>query len=299
MTATSDTASRPQHSAQRFRAGLVQMCATRDLDRNVTDASDLVRQAAKAGAHYVQTPEVTTLMELDRNRLFSLTEPEKANPALVHFRRLARELAIWLHIGSMAVKVSADRLANRSFVIRPDGEIAARYDKIHMFDVELPGGESYMESRSYAPGTTAVVVDLPWGRMGLTICYDLRFPYLHRALAKAGAVFIAGPAAFTRTTGEAHWHKLLAARAIETQCYVLAAAQTGIHEMGRATFGHSIVIGPWGETIAEAGTEPGVVLADIDPAAVAEVRGRIPSLIHDRSFAVVEADRHPGQGVAS
>ncbi len=299
MTAKPSTTADTSQGTKKFRAGLVQMCATRDLDRNVADASDLIRQAAEAGAQYVQTPEVTTLMELDRNRLFSLIEPEEANPALVHFQRLAKELGIWLHIGSMAVKVSADRLANRSFVIRPDGGIAARYDKIHMFDVELPGGESYMESRSYAPGTTAVVVDLPWGRMGLTICYDLRFPYLHRALAKAGAMFIAGPAAFTKTTGEAHWHKLLAARAIETQCFVLAAAQTGAHEMGRATFGHSIVVGPWGETIAEAGTEPGIVIADIDPAAVGEVRGRVPSLTHDRSFVVVEADRHHGQGIAT
>lgn len=279
-----------------FRAGLVQMCATRDPDRNVADATTLIREAASLGARYVQTPEVTTLMELDRNRLFSLIEPEDGNAALIHFRTLARDLGIWLHIGSMAVKVSADKLANRSYVITPGGEIAARYDKIHMFDVELPGGESYMESRSYEPGTSGVVVDLPWGRMGLTICYDLRFPYLHRALAKAGAIFIAGPAAFTKTTGEAHWHALLRARAIETQCYVLAAAQTGMHEMGRATFGHSIIFGPWGETVAEAGTEPGVIVADIDPGMVTDVRGRVPSLTHDRGFTVVEASTDAGRG---
>ena len=282
-----------------FRAGLVQMTAGRDIEKNVIDASDLIREAARAGARYVQTPEVTTLMELDRNRLFGLIEPENANPALVHFQRLARELGIWLHIGSMAVKVAADKLANRSYVIDADGEIAARYDKIHMFDVDLPNGESYKESRNYAPGSAGVVVDLPWGRLGLTICYDLRFPYLHRALAKAGALFIAGPAAFTKTTGEAHWHALLRARAIETQCFVLAAAQTGLHEMGRATYGHSIVIGPWGETVAEAGTEPGIIVADIDAAEVADVRGRVPSLTHDRSFAVVEAGTDPGRGIAT
>lgn len=282
-----------------FRAGLVQMCATRDPDRNVADATTLIREAASLGARYVQTPEVTTLMELDRNRLFSLIEPEDGNAALIHFRTLARDLGIWLHIGSMAVKVSADKLANRSYVITPGGEIAARYDKIHMFDVELPGGESYMESRSYEPGTSGVVVDLPWGRMGLTICYDLRFPYLHRALAKAGAIFIAGPAAFTKTTGEAHWHALLRARAIETQCYVLAAAQTGMHEMGRATFGHSIIFGPWGETVAEAGTEPGVIVADIDPGIVTDVRGRVPSLTHDRGFTIVEASADAGRGAMS
>lgn len=282
-----------------FRAGLVQMTAGRDIEKNVIDASDLIREAARTGARYVQTPEVTTLMELDRNRLFGLIEPEDANPALVHFQRLARELGIWLHIGSMAVKVAADKLANRSYVIDADGEIAARYDKIHMFDVDLPNGESYKESRNYAPGSAGVVVDLPWGRLGLTICYDLRFPYLHRALAKAGALFIAGPAAFTKTTGEAHWHALLRARAIETQCFVLAAAQTGLHEMGRATYGHSIVIGPWGETVAEAGTEPGIIVADIDAAEVADVRGRVPSLTHDRSFAVVEAGTDPGRGIAT
>ncbi len=288
MTTTSGNAS--------FRAGLVQMCATRDPDRNVADATALIREAAAAGAQYVQTPEVTTLMELDRNRLFSLIEPEESNAALVHFQRLAKELGIWLHIGSMAVKVSADKLANRSYVIAPDATIAARYDKIHMFDVDLPGGESYKESRNYAPGTSGVVVDMPWGRLGLTICYDLRFPYLHRALAKAGAQFIAGPAAFTKTTGEAHWHALLRARAIETQCYILAAAQTGMHEMGRATYGHSIVIAPWGETVAEAGTEPGIITAEIDPAVVADVRARVPSLTHDRSFTVVEAATDPGRG---
>ena len=280
----------------KFRAGLVQMCSCRDLDQNVADATELIHEAAAAGAQYVQTPEVTTLMELDRNRLFSLIDPEEGNPALIHFQRLARELGIWLHIGSMAIKLSSDKLANRSYVIDPQGDIAARYDKIHMFDVDLANGESYKESRNYQPGTTGVVVDLPWGRLGLTICYDLRFPYLHRALAKAGAQFIAAPAAFTKTTGEAHWHALLRARAIETQCYVLAAAQTGLHEMGRATFGHSIVFAPWGEIVAEAGTEPGVIVAEIDPAVVDDVRGRVPSLSHDRSFTVVEAGADPGRG---
>lgn len=280
----------------KFRAGLVQMCAGRNLQKNVDDATALIRQAASAGAQYVQTPEVTTLMELDRERLFAAIGPEEGNPALAHFRRLAEELGIWLHIGSMAIKVSADKLANRTFVIDPRGNIAARYDKIHMFDVDLANGESYHESRNYEPGATAVVVDLPWGRLGLTICYDLRFPYLHRALAKAGADFIAGPAAFTKTTGEAHWHALLRARAIETQCYVLAAAQTGLHEMGRATYGHSIVLAPWGETITETGTEPGFIIADIDKAVVNDVRARVPSLTHDRNFTVVEADSDPGRG---
>lgn len=286
------SASTPR-GANVFRAGLVQMTATRDVASNVATASALVREAAAMGAEYVQTPEVTTLLELDRDRLFAAVGPEEGNSALAAFQRLAADLGIWLHIGSMAVAVSSDRLANRSYVLRPDGSIAARYDKIHMFDVDLPGGESYKESRNYAPGSSAVVVDLPWGRMGLTICYDLRFPCLHRALAHAGAVMLAGPAAFTKTTGEAHWHTLMRARAIEAQCYVLAAAQTGMHEVGRATFGHSIIVGPWGETVAEAGTEPGVIVADVDLDQVAAVRARVPSLTHDRTFDVVSGDGVP------
>lgn len=277
-------------TATRLRAGLVQMTACRDVGANVATACALIRQAASEGATYVQTPEVTTLMELDRERLFAAIAPEARSAPLATFRALAEELGIWLHIGSMAVAVDGDRLANRSLIIRPDGAIAARYDKIHMFDVDLPNGESYKESRNYAPGSSAVVADLPWGRIGLTICYDLRFPCLHRALAQAGAVMIAGPAAFTKTTGEAHWHTLLRARAIEAQCYVLAAAQTGMHEIGRATYGHSLIVSPWGEIVAEAGDEPGVVVADIDLAEVAAVRSRVPSLQHDRTFTVVAED---------
>ncbi|MFN3868122.1 MAG: carbon-nitrogen hydrolase family protein [Hyphomicrobiaceae bacterium] len=286
MNATADVPAKSASSG-RFRAGLVQMTATRDIDTNIADASALIRKAAAEGANYVQTPEITTLMELDRERLFRAIAPERDSRALGVFCDLARDLRIWLHIGSMAVKVEDERLANRSYVIRPDGTIAARYDKIHMFDVDLPNGESYKESRNYRPGASAVAVDLPWGRMGLTICYDLRFPGLHRALAQAGAVMLAGPAAFTKTTGEAHWHALLKARAIEAQCYVLAAGQTGMHEIGRATYGHSLIVAPWGEIIADAGTEIGTVLADIDMAQVAAVRSRVPSLIHDRPFDVV------------
>ncbi|MCB1521916.1 MAG: carbon-nitrogen hydrolase family protein [Hyphomicrobiaceae bacterium] len=265
------------------------MCATRSLDGNVTMALDLIRDAARQGADYVQTPEVTTLMELDRDMLFAATAREETSAALEAFRAIARELGIWLHIGSMAVRLSEEKLANRSYVIDPGGRIAARYDKIHMFDVELPNGETYCESRNYQPGSQAVVVDLPWGRLGLTICYDLRFPYLHRALAQAGAVLISGPAAFTRTTGEAHWHPLLKARAIETQCFVLAAAQTGLHEMGRETYGHSLVVSPWGDIVGDAGLEPGVIVVDIDTADANAVRARVPSLVHDRSFTLVAA----------
>jgi deaminated glutathione amidase len=198
---------------------------------------------------------------------------------------LARELKIWLHIGSMAVAVGADRLANRGFLISPAGVVVATYDKIHMFDVQLPNGEIYRESKNYRPGNEAVLADLPWGRLGMTICYDLRFAALYRSLAQAGADLLAIPSSFTVPTGKAHWHVLMRARAIETGCFVMAAAQGGLHEAGRSTFGHSLIIAPWGEIIAEArGDEPGIVVADIDVAKVAEARGRVPSLQHDQAF---------------
>jgi deaminated glutathione amidase len=280
---------------QTFRVGLVQMTTGRDVAKNLADASTLIREAVKAGAQYVQTPEVTTLMERDHAKLFVDTRPEDGNPALAHFRGLARELKIWLHVGSMGVTVAPDKIANRAFLIGPDGVVAARYDKIHMFDVDLAGGESYRESRNFRPGDKAVVADLPWGPLGLTICYDMRFPQLYRALAHAGARFVAVPAAFTVPTGKAHWHALLRARAIETQCFVFAAAQAGQHENGRATYGHSLVISPWGEILAEGdGTTPSVVVADVDPRAVDDARGKVPSLAHDRPFTVSRISAPPG-----
>lgn len=271
-----------------FRAALVQMCAGRSVARNVSDALALISEAAAKKADYVQTPECTTLMEVETERLMAETKPEKGNEALAAFSAAASDKKIWLHIGSMAVKVGDRRLANRSYLIAPNGEISARYDKIHMFDVDLGKGEVYSESVNYQAGSNAVISELPWGRLGLTICYDLRFPALHRALAKAGASFIAGPAAFTRITGEAHWHTLLRARAIETETFVLAAAQGGRHENGRETFGHSLIISPWGEVLGEGGTDPGVVIGDIDTHRIDEVRRKIPSLTHDRLFDVVE-----------
>jgi deaminated glutathione amidase len=270
-----------------FRAGLVQMCATRSIEKNLVEVSRLIRDAAKAGAHYVQTPEITTLMETDRVKLMVAVRPEDGNPALAHFRALARELKIWLHIGSMAVAVGAEKLANRGYLITPEGRIATHYDKIHMFDVQLPSGETYRESKNYRPGEDTVLADLPWGRLGITICYDLRFPALYRALAHAGADMLAIPSSFTVPTGKAHWHILMQARAIETGCFVLAAAQGGLHEAGRSTFGHSLIVAPWGEIIAEAkGDAPGIITADIDLTKVAEARGRVPSLQHDRPFTV-------------
>jgi len=279
----------PQGSTNAFRVGLVQMCTGRSVEKNLRDAGALVREAAGQGAVYVQTPEVTTLMEMDRERLFATIRPEAADPAVPHFAELARELGIWLHIGSLPILLAAGKVANRSLLFSPAGAIAARFDKIHMFDVELPGGEAYRESRNYQPGNAGVLADLPWGTLGLTVCYDLRFPHLYRALAKAGADFLAIPSAFTRKTGEAHWHVLLRARAIENGSFVLAAAQAGRHESGRETYGHSLIVNPWGEIIAEAGVDPAVIVADIAPSEVAAARQRIPSLQHDRAFQISRA----------
>jgi predicted amidohydrolase len=269
-----------------FRAGLVQMCSGRDVDKNVADASALIAEAARQGAQYVQTPEVTTLIEMQRERLFAAVRPEEGNTAVARFSALARELGIWLHIGSMSILLGNGKVANRAFLFAPDGALEARFDKIHMFDVELPGGESYRESKNYQPGNAAVLAHLPWGRLGITVCYDLRFPHLYRALAQAGADFLAIPSAFTRKTGEAHWHVLLRARAIENGCFVFAAAQGGRHETGRETYGHSMIVSPWGEIVAEADIHPTVIVADINPGEVREARARIPSLQHDRPFQV-------------
>jgi predicted amidohydrolase len=271
-----------------FTAALVQMRSGLSPQANVDAAARLIREARKSGADYVLTPEVTNIFEVKRERLFAAIAPEESDATLAQFRELARELRIFLHIGSMAIRLTPEKAANRSFLIDPAGDIVARYDKIHMFDVDLAGGESYRESRNYRPGEIAVTADLPWGRLGLTICYDLRFPALYRALAEAGSAFLAIPSAFTRQTGEAHWHVLNRARAIENGAFVFAAAQGGRHENGRETFGHSVIVDPWGTIIAEAGTEPGVVLARIDPSLVTAARGKIPSLTHGRRFELIE-----------
>ena len=271
-----------------FRVGLVQMRSGRTPAQNVDAATKLIKEAKTGGADYVLTPEMTNILERKREDLFAALAPEEKDRSLAAFRDLGRRLGIWVHVGSLAIEVLPQKAVNRSFLIDPKGEIAARYDKIHMFDVDLAGGESYRESGSYRPGELAVAVDIPWGRVGLTICYDLRFPALYRALAEAGASFITIPSAFTQQTGEAHWHVLTRARAIETGSFVFAAAQGGQHEDGRDTFGHSIAIDPWGRVLAEGGTEPGVILADVDPSQVAIVRARIPSLQHGRRFEMVE-----------
>ena len=280
-------------SDRRFRAALVQLRAGRTIAPNLEAAEALIREAARGGAYYVQTPENTALMELEPALVLEQVRPEASSEPLQLFCALAAELGIWLHVGSLGIKADDTRVANRSFLIDPKGAIAARYDKLHMFDVDLAGGESYRESQYYAPGSKAVVADLPWGRLGMTICYDLRFPALYRALATAGANLIAIPAAFTKQTGRAHWHVLVRARAIETGSFVLAATQGGLHENGRETYGHSMIVSPWGDILAEAGEDPCVIFAEIDLARSDEARAAIPALKHGRAFEIEPAGDEP------
>lgn len=269
-------------------AALIQLNSSDDIDANVDVAAQLITQAAEAGAAFVSTPETTHLMEMNRGQVLSKTFAESEDPGLRVFCELAKELDIWLHLGSLIIKVGEERLANRAFLISPNGEIAARYDKAHLFDVELGDGESYRESALYQAGATSSVVATPIGSFGLSICYDLRFPYLYRSLAHAGANILLVPAAFTQPTGEAHWHTLLRARAIETGCFVLAAAQTGLHATGRRTFGHSLAIDPWGNVLMDAGTKTGVTMVDLDLKLVEKARRKIPSLSHDRQVTVAQ-----------
>jgi predicted amidohydrolase len=272
-------------SAPRFVAACVQMRTGSDPLRNRDDAVAMVREAADGGAHFVQTPEMTGLLERDRASFREKIATQEADPVLAGLRDVARERGLWLQIGSLAVK-AGDKAANRAFVIDPEGDVVAAYDKIHLFDVDLANGERWRESNAYAGGDRAVVVQTPWALLGVTICYDLRFPQLYRALAEAGASVLTIPSCFTRQTGEAHWHVLQRARAVENGAFVIAAAQGGKHEDGRETYGHSLIVDPWGRVLAEGGTEPGVILAEIDLAQVAEARQRIPSLQHGRPFRV-------------
>jgi predicted amidohydrolase len=280
-------------SAGTFKAAMIQMRSGLKPAANIDDAVRMIGEAKSAGADYVLTPEMTNILAAKREQLFAAAVEEEVDPSLATLRELARKLGIYIHVGSLAIKLSPDRAANRSFLLDPKGDIAARYDKIHMFDVDLADGESYRESRNYRPGELAVLKDLPWGRLGLTVCYDLRFPALYRALAEAGATMLAIPSAFTKQTGEAHWHVLIRSRAIENSCFVFAAAQGGKHENGRDTYGHSLIVDPWGRIIAEGGTDPGVVMAEIDPTEVASARARIPSLQHGRRFEIVEPMAEP------
>ncbi|MBN9589841.1 MAG: amidohydrolase [Alphaproteobacteria bacterium 64-11] len=268
-----------------FRAACIQTRASDDVAENIREVGKLVREAAARGAHFIATPENATLMAANAPAKLARSFPEAEDPALPAFSDLARELKIWLSLGSIATRLDAEKTANRSFLFSPDGGIAARYNKIHLFDVEVAEGETYRESATVTGGDRAVLADTPWGRMGLTVCYDIRFPHLYRRLALAGAFAFTIPSAFTVPTGQAHWHVLLRARAIENGAFVIAPAQGGAHAGGRRTYGHSLIVGPWGEVLAESpGDEPGVILAGIDPLQSARARARMPSLTQDRPF---------------
>jgi len=273
-----------------IRVAALQMRSGTEPQANLAAFEALVREAAGQGARYVQSPEMTGVLVRGREALLERIRPADEDPLVRRAAELAKEFSIFVHIGSTAIPLDGGKVANRAFLFGPDGGLITTYDKIHMFDVDLDKGESWRESATYSPGGRAVVAGLPFARMGLAVCYDLRFPQLFRAQALAGAELLTVPAAFTRQTGEAHWHVLTRARAIENGAWVIAAAQGGLHEDGRETFGHSVIIDPGGRVVAEADhDEPAVVLADIDPAAVAEARRKIPNLKNAREFTVEEA----------
>lgn len=272
-----------------FKAACVQVSAGRDLSANIETALRLGRAARAAGADFITFPENVTMIEPVAAEALRKAPAEAEHPGIPAFAALARETGAWILAGSLSVRTAADRYANRSYLFDRTGSVVARYDKLHLFDVDLPGGERYRESERIVPGDRAVVAATPWGPLGMTICYDIRFPQLYRALAKAGAFMFTVPAAFTVPTGLAHWHVLNRARAIECGAFVIAAAQCGTHAEGRRTFGHSLIVDPWGEVLAEGGESEGVILAEIDPAKSAEARRRIPALRHDRDFAPPEA----------
>ncbi|UWR24053.1 carbon-nitrogen hydrolase family protein [Sulfitobacter sp. S190] len=273
-----------------MRAGLLQLNVSDDPRQNLPVTLDYLAEAAAQGAQMVFTPEVTNCVSLSRARQRTVLQDEADDPTLAALREAAATHGIWLSIGSLGLQTGDPdgRFANRSFVIDPSGEITARYDKIHMFDVQVTETETFRESEGYRPGSTAVCADTPFGRFGLSICYDVRFPQLYQALADNGAEILTVPAAFSPVTGAAHWHSLLRARAIETGCFVVAAAQTGEHDSAdgktRRTFGHSLVVGPWGDVILDAGDAPGVYLCDMYLQQVADARRRVPSMTHKRRF---------------
>ena len=270
-----------------FRAACVQMRSGLDREKNAADALALIEEAASGGAKFIATPEMTNVVDRKAERLFENLPGEDELSEIQDFADVAKSHGVWLLAGSFAVKAETARAANRSFLFAPDGKVAARYDKLHMFDVDLPNGESWKESKIYAPGAGAVVVETPLAKIGLSICYDVRFPHLYRAMAQAGAELLCVPAAFTRQTGEAHWKTLLTARAIENGAFVIAPGQGGTHEDGRETYGHSLIIGPWGEILAEAPNDaPGLIFADIEPSNAEAARRRIPNLPLEHSCEV-------------
>jgi len=268
-----------------IKAACIQLSSTANIDENLVQAEGFIKQAAADGATFIATPENTCRMRATKEQKLESSWEEKDHPAIPFFSKLSKQLSVWLLIGSLSsVRLTNGKLANRSYLFNPEGKIVSKYDKIHLFDVDLPNGDCYRESDSCAGGDRAVLADTDFATLGLTICYDLRFPHLFRHLAKAGAHIIAVPSAFTVPTGRAHWEALLRARAIETGCFIMAPAQCGEHEGGRGTWGHSLIISPWGEILGEAGEEPGYFIIDLDMSRVVKARGAVPSLRHDRKF---------------
>jgi predicted amidohydrolase len=272
--------------ADKFRVACIHNCAEREMAPSIAALTRLIRAAAADGAALIQLPEMATWLEPRNDRVVGKALPEAEDPGLAICRELSAETEAWILIGSLLIREpGAGKVVNRSFLLDSTGAIVTRYDKLHLFDVDLPSGEQYRESATVRAGDRAVLAPTPWGLIGLSVCYDLRFAYLYRALAQAGASYLSIPAAFTYTTGKAHWHVLVRARAIETGCYVFAANQGGIHAEGRRTWGHALIVDPWGEVLADSGEREGFVAADIDPAKVAAARAMIPALKHDRNFA--------------
>ena len=267
-----------------FRAACIQMNGGDEVIPNLAAAIVLIREARRQGADFIATPEVTNLIESRSEELHAKVRYEEEDESLQRLRELSVELECTLLIGSLALRLNSEKLVNRSLLIGPDGAILARYDKIHLFDVDIDEKRSFRESKNYAPGSQLVLADARFAKIGLTVCYDLRFPQIYRALAQAGAQLISVPSAFTKVTGEAHWHVLLRARAIECGAFILAPAHCGTHPRGRESYGHSLIVSPWGEVLADGGIQPGIALADIDLAEVETARARIPSLKHDRPF---------------
>jgi predicted amidohydrolase len=283
----------------KITVGCIQLNAGADVERNFALATESVRQAAAQGARLIALPEYCVLLDGSGRIMREHSPPESEHPGLALFQALAKELQAWFLLGSLTVKLDDTRMANRSYLLSDTGEIVARYDKIHMFDATLPGNKVIRESSAYRPGDKAVLAVTPWGPLGMSVCYDLRFPQLYRALAQAGAVMLAVPSSFQRETGPAHWHTLLRTRAIENAAWVIAPAMCGDHPNGRSTYGHSLIVDPWGRIVAELEDEPGVLVAELDLRQVAKVRTMLPSLDHDRAFGLERIEPRPGTpGVA-
>lgn len=267
-----------------FKVSCIQNSSGADINQNIDDITQLVISAHKDGAELICLPEYFCYVDNDDDRMLAHSYYEDEHPALSHFRKFAEKLNVWLLLGSLPIKISNKKVNNRSYLINNQGNIAAKYNKIHLFDVNLKNEESYLESATVEAGDKPMLASTPWGFLGMSICYDLRFAYLFRQLAQKGAIFLTIPAAFTKTTGIAHWHTLIRARAIETGCYVFAPCQCGEHPGGRLTYGHSLIVDPWGTVLADAGEEPGLITADIEPQQVLQTRQRIPALLHDRNI---------------